>query len=133
MIARYKRTVLGTCCLPWRGDGRLDESIFRRTIHNLVGAGLKDLYIFGTAGEGHAVTEDDFRRVTEIFVSVMAEAGGAPPMVGVINLSLPTVLNRIAFGAALGVKTFQFCLPAWGSITDREVRQVFAEVCDRFP
>jgi dihydrodipicolinate synthase/N-acetylneuraminate lyase len=63
----------------------------------------------------------------------MAEAGAAPPMVGVINLSLPAVLERIAFGASLGVRTFQFCLPAWGAIHDREVRRVFAEVCDGFP
>lgn len=132
MTARYKRTVLGTCCLPWR-DGILDVPLFRRTIRNLVAAGLPDLYIFGTAGEGHTVTEGQFREVTRVFVETMAEAGGAPPMVGVINLSLPTVLDRIAFGAELGVRTFQFCLPAWGAINDREVRRVFAEVCSSFP
>jgi dihydrodipicolinate synthase/N-acetylneuraminate lyase len=133
MNARYPRTVLGTCCLPWRDDMSLDEPLFRRSIRTLVGAGLKDLYIFGTAGEGHTVTEAQFRRVTEIFVEEMATAGGAPPMVGVINLSLPTVLERIAFGVSLGVKTFQFCLPAWGAINDREVRRVFAEICRSFP
>ena len=133
MAARYKRTVLGTCCLPWRADGKLDEALFGKTIRNLVKAGLPDLYIFGTAGEGHAVTDADFRLVTEIFVESMRDAGGAGPMVGVINLSLPTVLDRIAFGAGLGVKTFQFCLPSWGAITDGEVRRVFAEVCHGFP
>ncbi|PPE80848.1 hypothetical protein C3941_05965 [Kaistia algarum] len=102
-------------------------------IHNLVGAGLRDLYVFGTAGEGHTVTETQFRQVTSLFVDAMAEAKAAPPMVGVINLSLPTVIERIAFGADLGVKTFQFCLPAWGAINDREVRRVFAEVCGGFP
>lgn len=132
MSARYPRTVLGTCCLPW-GDGGLDVPLFRRSIANLVRAGLRDLYIFGTAGEGHTVTESQFRQVTTIFVETMAEAGGAPPMVGVINLSLPTVLERIAFAADLGVRTFQFCLPAWGAINDREVRRVFAEVCNGFP
>jgi dihydrodipicolinate synthase/N-acetylneuraminate lyase len=102
-------------------------------VRNLVAAGLPDLYVFGTAGEGHSVTESNFRRVVELFVEAMAEAGGAAPMVGVINLSLPTVLDRIAFGRGLGVKTFQFCLPAWGAITDVEVRRVFAEVCGSFP
>jgi dihydrodipicolinate synthase/N-acetylneuraminate lyase len=125
--------VLGTCCLPWRDDRTLDASLFRRSIRNLVRAGLRDLYIFGTAGEGHAVTETQFREVTKLFVDTMGEAGAAPPMVGVINLSLPTVLDRIAFGVALGVTTFQFCLPAWGAINDREVRRVFAEVCGSFP
>jgi dihydrodipicolinate synthase/N-acetylneuraminate lyase len=133
MTARYPRTVLGTCCLPWRGDGVLDAPLFRRSIRNLIGAGLKDLYIFGTAGEGHTVTEAEFRDVTRIFVETMVEAGGAPPMVGVISLSLPTVLERIACGVSLGVTVFQFCLPAWGAINDREVRRVFAEVCGSFP
>jgi dihydrodipicolinate synthase/N-acetylneuraminate lyase len=133
VTARYPRTILGTCCLPWHDDRTLDVALFRRSIRNLVGAGLKDLYIFGTAGEGHTVTEAQFREVTTLFVETMADAGGAPPMVGVINLSLPTVLDRIAFGASLGVTTFQFCLPAWGAINDREVRRVFAEVCGGFP
>ena len=63
MSARYPRTVLATCCLPWREDGKLDEPLFRRTVRKLVAAGLIDLYVFGTAGEGHAVGEADFRRV----------------------------------------------------------------------
>lgn len=132
MTARYPRTVLGTCCLPWR-EGSLDTALFQRSIRNLVRAGLRDLYIFGTAGEGHTVTEAQFRQVTTLFVETMSAARAAPPMVGVINLSLPTVLERIAFAASLGVKTFQFCLPAWGAINEREVRAVFAEVCGGFP
>ena len=133
MTARYPRTVLGTCCLPWTEDGKLDEALFRRTISHLIGAGLKDLYVFGTAGEGHAVSDRQFRQVVDVFVETVNAAGGAPPMVGVINLSLQTVLERIAFGADLGVKTFQFCLPSWGPIRDGEVRRVFAEICDAFP
>ncbi len=132
MSARYPRTVLGTCCLPWQ-DGKLDRPLFERSVRNLVQRGLRDLYIFGTAGEGHAVTEAQFREVTGLFVETLADAGGAPPMVGVISLSLPTVLERIAFAASLGVRTFQFCLPSWGPITDGEVRRVFAEVCGAFP
>ena len=100
MTARYPRTVLATCCLPWRDDGRLDEPLFRRTVSNLVAAGLPDLYVFGTAGEGHAVSEGDFRRVVTIFAEEMSAAGGRP-MVGVISLSLPTILERIAFAAEL--------------------------------
>ena len=88
MTARYPRTVLATCCLPWREDGQLDEPRFRQTVRNLVAAGLRDLYVFGTAGEGHAVSEGDFRHVVEAFAEEMTAAGGTP-MVGVITLSLP--------------------------------------------
>ena len=47
-MSRYPRTVLGTVCLPWADDETLDEAMFRRTIANLVRAGLPDLYVFGT-------------------------------------------------------------------------------------
>ncbi|HET7716263.1 MAG TPA: dihydrodipicolinate synthase family protein, partial [Bauldia sp.] len=132
MSARYKRTVLATCCLPWREDLVLDESLFRRSIRNLVGRGLSDLYVFGTAGEGHAVSDADYRRVVEIFVDEMKSAGGTP-MVGVIALSLHTVLDRIAFAASKGVRIFQISIPAWGPLNDGELRSYFTQVCGSFP
>jgi dihydrodipicolinate synthase/N-acetylneuraminate lyase len=132
MNARYPRTVLATCCLPWREDGKLDEPLFRRIVRNLVAGGLVDLYVFGTAGEGHAVGEADFRRVVEAFAEEMRIAGGRP-MVGIINQSLATILERIAFAAALGVRTFQFSLPSWGTLNDQELSRFFAEICGGFP
>ncbi len=132
-MSRYPRTVLGTVCLPWRDDGSLDETIFRRTIRNLVSAGLRDLYVFGTAGEGYAVTDTVFRQVATVFAETMREAGGAAPMVGVVSLSLATVIERIAFCRTLGIDTFQFSLPNWAATSDSEMRRVFAEICDGFP
>jgi dihydrodipicolinate synthase/N-acetylneuraminate lyase len=73
----YKQTVPGTVCLPWRDDNTFDEACFGRTITQLVEAGLPDLYVFHTAGEGYAVTESDFRRVASIFAKTLADAGGA--------------------------------------------------------
>ena len=132
MSARYPRTVLATCCLPWREDGKLDEPLFRRSVQNIVGAGLTDLYVFGTAGEGHAVSETDFQRVVEVFAEEMQAAGGRA-MVGIITLPLRTLLERIAFAAARGVRAFQFSLPAWGPLNDGELRRYFAEICGAFP
>ena len=54
-------------------------------------------------------------------------------MVGIISLSLPTILERIAFAAACGVRTFQFSLPSWGPLNDHEMRRFFAEICGAFP
>jgi len=132
MTARYKRTILATCCLPWREDFTLDERLFRKSIRDLVNAGLPDLYVFGTAGEGHSVSEDVFRQVVDVFTDEMNAAGGTP-MVGVIALSLATVLDRISYAASRGVRVFQFSLPAWGPLNDKELRRYFAEICDRFP
>ena len=132
-MSRYPRTVLGTVCVPWRENGTLDEACFRRTITNLVKAGMPDLYIFGTAGEGYAVSESDFRRVAVLFAETMRDAGGSAPMVGVVNQSLATIVERIRFCRSEGITTFQISLPNWGTLADSELRRFFAEVCGSFP
>lgn len=53
-------------------------------------------------------------------------------MVGIISLSLPTILQRIDFCRKLGVRQFQISLPSWGALTDAEVGTFFREVCGRF-
>ncbi len=132
-MSRYPRTVLGTVCVPWKVDGTLDEACFRRTITNLVKSGMPDLYIFGTAGEGYAVSESDFRRIAIVFAEAMREAGGSPPMVGVVSLSLATMIERIGYCRERGIDTFQFSLPNWQATSDAEMSRVFAEICGSFP
>ena len=130
--ARYPRVTLGTVCVPWNEDGSFAEPLFRQSVRALVRGGLRDLYLFGTAGEGYAVTDALFRRITGAFVEETA-ALDVPPMVGVISLSLQTVIERIELAAGLGVRRFQVSLPSWGTLTDAEVRVFFRETCGRFP
>jgi dihydrodipicolinate synthase/N-acetylneuraminate lyase len=118
--------------VPWNEDGTLAESIFRKSIRTLIEQGLPDLYIFGTAGDGYAVTESLFDRITSIFVEEMREAG-SEPMVGAISLSLPIILDRIERAGKLGVRQFQISLPSWGALSDKELATFFQEVCGRFP
>jgi dihydrodipicolinate synthase/N-acetylneuraminate lyase len=131
-LVRFKRTILGTCCVPWNEDGTLAEDIFRDSIRHLLRHGLPDLYLFGTAGEGYAITDSLFDRIVCVFAEEMS-AGGAAPMVGVISLSLPTILERIERAGAMGVRLFQVSLPSWGAVTDHEMFTFFDEVCNRFP
>ena len=123
---------MATCCVPWTEDDALDEPVFRASIRNLLAHDLRDLYIFGTAGEGYAVDEAQFDEITRVFQEEMA-AAGAPPMVGLISLSLPTMIGRIERCLARGIDLFQISLPAWGALNDRELEVFFAETCGRFP
>lgn len=132
-MSRYPRTVLGTVCLPWAEDGSFDEALFRRTVADLVRGGLPDLYVFGTAGEGYAMTDAMFRRVTTVFAESMQDAGGSPPMVGLVSMSLATMIERLEYCLGLGATTFQFALPNWAATSDAEMRQVFAALCGRYP
>jgi dihydrodipicolinate synthase/N-acetylneuraminate lyase len=124
--------VLATVVVPWTPEGHVDEALFRDEIRSMLRAGFKQLYVFGTAGEGYAVSDLQFEHITRLFVDEM-RAGAAEPMVGVISLSLATILERIAVAhERLGVKLFQVSLPSWGALEAAEVRAFFDKVLGRF-
>lgn len=129
---RYPRVILATGVVPWREDGTCDEPLFRETIRELVPALTRHLYICGTAGEGYALSDRQFSALTRAFVAEMNAAGGVP-MVGVISLSLATIIERIELARDLGVRDFQLSLPCWGALSDAEVDCFFRETCGRFP
>ena len=133
---RMGRCMLGTCCVPWTEDFRLEERAFRQALRHLLERGTQHLYIFGTAGEGHAVSERQFDQITDVFADEMRQAdvpGGAEPMVGIITPSLPQAIDRIERAGAKGVRWFQVSLPSWGVCDGEETFRFFREVCERFP
>ena len=131
-MKRYPACILATCVVPWDAGGQFIEDLFRDQVRRLATAGTRHLYIFGTAGEGYAVSERQFDQITQVFHDAMRNAE-AEPMVGVISLSLPTIVERIERARAIGVRQFQISLPAWGALTERETFEFFEQTCGRFP
>lgn len=129
---RYRSCMLGTCCVPWSGTFDFEEDIFRRSVRHQISSGIHDLYIFGTAGEGYAVTEKQFDEVTRVFLEE-THADGIQGMVGLISISLPTVIERIERARDMGARCFQISLPSWGVLNDAEMEVFFRETCGRFP
>src|SRR5687768_10244596 len=111
-MKRYPCALMATCCVPWDENGNFMEEVFRRQVASML-KGTPHLYIFGTAGEGYAVTDRQFDQIVRVFHDAM-KAGGAEPMVGIIHLSLPVIMERIARARDLGVRRFQLSLPSWG-------------------
>ncbi len=107
------------------------EDVFRREVRHVL-AHFSHLYIFGTAGEGYAVDMARFRRIVEIFYAE-TRGTGVHPMVGVIGLSTANVVERLAHAYAVGFRTFQISLPAWGALNDHELMTFFTDVCGSFP
>ena len=129
---RYPSCILAACCVPWNEDGTLAEEIFRREIRNLLTNLTRDIYLFGTAGEGYAVTDKQFDQIVGIF----REETNQPDvrgMVGVISLSLSTIIERIERAREIGIRHFQISLPSWGALNDNELKTFFKEICGRFP
>jgi dihydrodipicolinate synthase/N-acetylneuraminate lyase len=131
-MMRFPPTILATCVVPWDADGNFMEELFRHQVRHLLNEGVKNLYIFGTAGEGYAVSERQFDQVVRVFQAAM-QVGGGEPMVGVISLSLTTVIERISRCREMGIRLFQISLPSWGPLNETELFEFFRQTCGRFP
>ena len=129
---RYRCGILATCCVPWNEDFTFAEEIFCRQVRRLIAHGIRDLYIFGTAGEGYAVSDRQFDEITRVFLNE-TRVDGVQTMVGVISLSLATVIDRIERARAMGARRFQLSLPSWGALRGSELDVFFRETCGRFP
>ena len=130
--AQSAPAILATAVVPWNDRFEFQEDVFRRQVHTIARDLTRDIYIFGTAGEGYAVTERQFDQITRAFWE-SAQESKVIPMVGLISLSLPTIIERIQRCHALGFRLFQLSMPSWGALNDREVDRFFAETCGRFP
>ena len=71
---RHPRGLLAACDTPWTESFQLDEGIFRRHIAHQLASGAENIYVMGTAGEGYAVTDAQFRQIVDVFVDATAGA-----------------------------------------------------------
>jgi len=129
---RFPQGILVSCEVPWDEKFEIMEETFRTLVRRAQECGFRNMYVFGTAGEGHAVDDRRFRQVVRVFAEETRGAG-IFPQVGVIALSTPLFLERIAIAYDEGFRIFQISLPSWGALTDREVTKFFQEVCGAFP
>lgn len=131
MTARYPRCIMAGCVVPWSDKHEFLEDLFRHQVRVMLKEGTQHLYIFGTAGEGYAVSNRQFGEIAKVFTEEV-RGGGSEPMVGAISLSLPTTIERIEMARELGVRRFQISLPSWGALTESEMFRFFRETCGRF-
>jgi dihydrodipicolinate synthase/N-acetylneuraminate lyase len=128
---RFPPVLFATCTVPWDDGYRFEEETFRRDVRRRAAA-TRHLYIFGTAGEGYAVSDDQFRTIATVFLDE-ARAAGAEPTIGVVSLSLQTILERIAWAREAGCRSFQLSFPSWGALRGAEVDAFFEATCGGFP
>ena len=131
-MKRCKPCQLATVCVPWSEAGEFMEPVFRRQVRLLRAAGLENLYIFGTAGEGYAVTDPVFKEIATVFFEAMRGGAGLCQL-GVIGLSVAQIRARIETGLEIGFRDFQVSLPSWGAVTDQELARFFRDVLGPYP
>src|SRR5215831_9980455 len=131
-MPRYHQGILASCEIPWDERENLLEDVFREEIQAAIAHGFRNVYVFGTAGEGYAVDTARFRRIVEIFWEE-TRGEGVNAGVGVIGLSTANIVERLSIAHARGFRFFQISLPCWGALNDTEVMKFFTDVCGRFP
>jgi len=129
---RYPQNNLAACVFPWTEKFELDLPAFQRHVGSLIDDGYRCLYIMGTAGEGYAMSDSRFEQVVKAFADLTVR-DGLDPQVGVISLSMETIIQRIGFAYDLGIRMFQISLPSWGALDESEALVFFQTVCGSFP
>ncbi len=129
---RYPAAIMGTCVVPWTESYEFDEKKFRTQVQNLAQNLTPHLYVFGTAGEGYAVTDSQYETISRCFLEE-AQVAGATATIGIISLSLPIIIERIEKARGWGARRFQLSLPSWAALNEREVEVFFRETCGRYP
>jgi dihydrodipicolinate synthase/N-acetylneuraminate lyase len=132
LSAAPSSAILATAVIPWTESFEFAAETFRRQVRIIARGLTRHIYLFGTAGEGYAVSEAQFDEIARCFYGVAVEEN-VQPMLGLISLSLPTIISRIERARALGFREFQLSLPSWGALNDAELTTFFAETCGRFP
>lgn len=132
MKMRYPQKSLAACVLPWREDFSLDCEVFERHVTGAIDSGATSIYLMGTAGEGYALSDAQFREVVRRFAQLTVKPG-LDPQIGVISLSLPHVIERFRFAYDQGIRMFQISLPCWGALDEQERLLFFETVCGAFP
>ncbi len=131
MTKRYHQASLVSCEIPWGENDEFLEDVFRQEVRSTLQK-FTDVYIFGTAGEGYAVTNALFKQIVGVFSEETA-GEEVHPMVGVIGMSTAQIVERIGIAHDKGFRMFQISLPPWGELQDDEYLIYFKDVCGSFP
>jgi dihydrodipicolinate synthase/N-acetylneuraminate lyase len=129
---RYPQSNLAACLLPWTEDFKLDAALFEEHVAQTIAGGYTHMYVMGTAGEGYALSDRQFKEIVALYAGLTVKPG-LDPQVGVISLSMGQIIERIDWCRDRGVRMFQISLPSWGMLDEKERAIFFRTVCASFP
>jgi len=131
-MKRYDSGIMATALIPWDEDFNFMRKTFLRQVEHLNYNGIKHIYLFGTAGEGYGINNSQFSEIVKCF-SDSAASLDFEPMVGLIDLSVPRMVEKLEYAYSLGIREFQFSLPSWGPLNDTEVDDFFKSLLGQYP
>ncbi len=106
--------------LPVDDDNAIDLGRLDAELEVLVGSPVDGVYTNGTAGEFHAIGEDEFDALTALVAS-RCTAAGKPFQLGASHMSGDTSLGRVRRALRFEPSGIQVILPDWCPLNDDEV------------
>jgi dihydrodipicolinate synthase/N-acetylneuraminate lyase len=129
------RGVWAAVLLPLTSDDSIDFGRLADELRALLDARPSGIYTCGTAGEFHALDEDEFDEVTATVATTCARAG-VPFQLGASHMSGQISLGRIRRASAFAPSALQVILPDWCPLSPDEVMLAvdrMARVADPVP
>jgi dihydrodipicolinate synthase/N-acetylneuraminate lyase len=117
--------------IPWNDKGVFIPDLFQQATQKLLKEGCDGIYLFGTSGEGYAVSDKEFTEIVNLF-ALETESFNGFRQVGCFGLSSDQVKSRCEIVKDHGINGVQITLPAWKALTDAELVHYFTDVCGTF-
>jgi dihydrodipicolinate synthase/N-acetylneuraminate lyase len=114
------RGTWATVLLPLDADNSIDFGRLAEELAVLTTSAVDGIYTFGTAGEFHAVTEEEYDSVNEAVARACCRVG-KPFQLGASHMSGDISLERIRRARMLAPSAIQVILPDWCGLADDEV------------
>ena len=125
MSLRFSKDPVTLVPLPWKEDNTLDKDMFARTVHIYTDLDQYALYFGCTASEGHTLSREQLLEAADIFVHETSSYAH-PIFVGLAGFPMAEISERIELLKPLGLRTFLFAKPGWGTLsTEEEVDSYF--------
>ena len=117
--------------IPWDKEQNFEPNSFDEILNQLMGQSCDGLYLFGTSGEGYAVSENEFSKIVAQFAETTSSWSGYR-QVGCFGLSTSQIKWKCKVCEELNIKQIQITLPFWKELTDDELDIFFSELCGEF-
>ncbi len=126
-MAFIPRGIIPPIVTPFKEDGSIDYSTYRRMINHLIENGVHGIFPMGTSGEFYAVSEDEYKRLLEVTVEEVAGRTGVYAGANHITtrgvVRLADICSRIKGIDALSVLT-----PMFVSQSQKELYEYYSTI-----
>ena len=117
---------------PFDSKGNLDEDRLAENVQRMCQIDVGGVYSTGGSGEFYALEFEEYKRLTDVFVSTAHEAGKTV-QIGVGWSHTRGVIQRMEYAQQAGADAVQLSFPYWSAVSEEESLQFFKDISHACP